>query len=208
MASEPPEDSAQRLKRIRLTLWGIVGVTLLVVLGLALIPFGHKRPADHVATSHFGGPFTLIDGNGKPFSSGKLRGKPYALYFGFTRCGDICPATLQRLASLRDQAGGAEAFHIVFITIDPDHDGPTEVGQYATLFNTPIIGLTGTRAEIDAVKKQFGIYAEPTPHAGMGKELAHTAAVLLFDRNGEFMGTITPNEPDSNALDTLKQLAA
>ncbi len=207
MTSDPPEDPAQRLKRIRLTLWAIIGVTLLAVLVLALIPAGHKQPADHADASHFGGQFTLIDGNGKAFSSATLKGKPYALYFGFTRCGDVCPTTLQRLARLRDQAGGADAFRIVFITIDPDHDGPKEVGQYATLFNTPIIGLTGTRAEIDAVKKQFGIYAEPTPHAGMGKEMAHTASVLLFDRNGEFMGTITPNETDSGALETLKQLA-
>ena len=203
----PSEDPSNRLKRIRLTLWAIVGVTVLAVLVLAFIPIGHKQPADHAAASHFGGPFTLIDANGKPFSSGKLKGKPYALYFGFTRCGDVCPTTLQRLTKLRDQAGGAGTFNIVFITIDPANDGPKEVGQYATLFNSPITGLTGTKAEIDAVKKQFGIYSEPTPHAGMGKEMAHTASVLLFNEEGEFMGTITPNEPDSGALETLKQLA-
>jgi protein SCO1/2 len=105
-------------------------------------------------------------------------------------------------------AGGADKFNILFITIDPEHDGPKEVGQYATLFNTPIIGLTGSGAQIDAVKKQFGIFAEPTPHAGMGKEMEHTATVLLFDRDGNFMGTVTPNEGDTDALATLKALVA
>jgi protein SCO1/2 len=208
MESPRPEGSSARLKRIRLTLWAIVGVTLLVVLALAFIPNGSKRSADQPAAAHFGGPFTLVGGNGQPFSSARLKGKPYALYFGFTRCGDVCPTTLQRLAKLRDEAGGADKFNILFITIDPEHDGPKEVGQYATLFNTPIIGLTGSGAQIDAVKKQFGIFAEPTPHAGMGKEMEHTATVLLFDRDGNFMGTVTPNEGDTDALATLKALVA
>ena len=108
--------------------------------------------------------------DGKPFSSAKLGGEPYAIYFGFTRCGDVCPTTLARLVKLRQQAGGEHAFNIVFVTIDPAHDGPKEVGQYAGLFNSPIIGLTGSQAQIDHVKKQYGIFAEPcaAPHAGQG----------------------------------------
>ena len=97
---------------------------------------------------------------------------------------------------------------IVFVTIDPKNDGPKEVGQYAGLFNAPIIGLTGTDMQIDQVKKQFGIYAEPVPHAQMGKEMEHTATVLLFDRSGQFAGTIAPDEPDADALAKMKKLVA
>ena len=63
-------------------------------------------------------------------------------------------------------------------------------------------------AQIDQVKKQYGIYAEPMPHAPMGQEMEHTATVLLFDRHGKFVGTITPDEPDCDALAKLKQLVA
>ena len=79
---------------------------------------------------------------------------------------------------------------------------------YAELFNSPIIGLTGSPAQIDAVKKQFGIYAQPEPdgHGGMHM-INHTATVLLFDRAGKFSGTISSDEPDSDATAKLKRLA-
>lgn len=166
-----------------------------------------QATAGPVKTS-FGGPFTLTGGDGEPFSSQALAGKPYVMYFGFTRCGDVCPTTLARLVKLRREAANDQAMRILFVTIDPENDGPKEVGQYAGLFNAPIIGLTGTKAQIDEVKRQYGIFAEPVPHAAMGKEMDHTATVLLFDRGGQFAGTIAPDEPDSDALAKLKKLLA
>ena len=161
-----------------------------------------RTPRD---ATNFGGPFTLVGGDGKPFSSQALEGKPYAIYFGFTRCGDVCPTTLSRLVKLRRDAGDDQALNIVFVTIDPANDGPKEVGQYAELFGAPIIGLTGSQAQIDQVKKQYGIFAQPVPHAAMGKEMEHTATVLLFDRDGQFVATITPDEPDTGALAKLRR---
>ena len=69
----------------------------------------------------------------------------------------------------------------------PKHDGPKEVGQYAELFNSPIIGLTGSPAQIDHVKKEFGIYAEPSPHPMAGQGDGAQRIVLLFDRDGKFV---------------------
>lgn len=204
----PPRSS---LKRVRLLLWVLVAVALVGVAALVLIPREQTAPAQAVAgpvKTSFGGPFTLVGDNGKPFSSQALEGKPYAIYFGFTRCGDVCPTTLSRLVKLRREAANDQALRIVFVTIDPANDGPKEVGQYAALFNAPIIGLTGSRAQIDQVKKQYGIFAEPVPHAPMGKQMEHTATVLLFDRNGQFAGTISPDEPDSDALSKMKALFA
>lgn len=108
---------------------------------------------------------------------------------------------------LRQQAGGEHKFNIVFVTIDPANDGPKEVGQYAGLFNSPIIGLTGSQAQIDHVKKQYGIFAEPSPHPMPGKEMEHSAMVLLFDRYGKFAGTVSEHEPDLEALAKLEKLA-
>ena len=154
----------------------------------------------------FGGPFTLTGSDGKPFSSQALLGKPYAMYFGFTRCGDVCPTTLSRLVKLRRESANDGAMRILFITIDPTHDGPREVGQYASLFNAPIIGLTGSQNQIQDVKKRYGIYAQPVANAPMGKEMEHSAIVLLFDANGHFSGTISPDEPDEDALAKLRKL--
>jgi protein SCO1 len=76
------------------------------------------------------------------------------------------------------------------------------------MFNAPIIGLTGSQRQIDQVKKQYGIYAEPSPHPMPGKEMEHSAIVLLFDRGGQFVGTIQPDEPDEDALAKLRKLVA
>ena len=204
---QPPPN---RLRQVRLLLWALVA---LAALGAgALLLLRREEPPSGAAQqlqvqSNLGGPFTLTGGDGKPFASSRLAGKPYAIFFGFTRCGDVCPTTLGRLVSLREQAaGGAEALNIVFVTIDPANDGPKEVGQYAGLFNSPIIGLTGTPAQIDAVKKQFAIHAEPVPHAPAGKEMEHTGSVLLFDRNGDFVTTVASDEPDSAALEKFRRL--
>jgi protein SCO1/2 len=198
-----------KLAKVRLLLWLLVALAVAGTAAMLLVRRA-PHPAQLAATdaqTTFGGPFTLVGADGKPFDSAKLLGKPYAIYFGFTRCGDVCPTTLSRLVKLRQQSGGDDAFRIVFVTIDPANDGPREVGQYATLFNAPIIGLTGSQAQIDAVKKQYGIYAEPVPHAAMGEQMTHTATVLLFDRNGQFVTTIAPDEPDADALAKLQRLA-
>ena len=158
--------------------------------------------------TRFGGPFTLIGGNGKSFSSQALASKPYAIYFGFTRCGDVCPTTLSRLVKLRREAANDQAVHIVFVTVDPANDGPKEVGQYASLFNAPIIGLTGSQTQIDQVKKQYGIFAQPSQHPMSGKEMEHTATALLFDRSGQFAGTISADDPDADAVAKIKKLVA
>ncbi|HEY8592797.1 MAG TPA: SCO family protein [Sphingomicrobium sp.] len=205
-----PDTSRTRsgLKQFRLLLWVLVAVALL---GLAALLLTRRDSSpEHTqapAKASLGGEFTLFGGDGKPFSSAALKDKPYAIFFGFTRCGDVCPTTLSRLVNLRNQAGGADAFNIVFVTIDPKNDGPKEVGQYAELFNSPIIGLTGSQPQIDAVKKQYGIYAEPVPHGPAGQEMAHTGSTLLFDSAGKLAGTISATEPDAQALATLKGLS-
>lgn len=209
MTEKAPPKS--RLKQVRLLLWLLVAIAVIGAVALYVIPREKTRTpeaASAPAKTSFGGPFMLVGADGKPFSSQALAGKPYALYFGFTRCGDVCPTTLSRLVKLRRAAASDQAMKIVFITIDPANDGPKEVGQYATLFDAPIIGLTGSQAQIDQVKKQYGIYAQPVPNAPMGQQMEHTATVLLFDRSGQLAGTITPDEPDSEALAKIKKLVA
>ena len=207
--AQPPR---RNLALVRILLWLLVA---LAVAGLAAVLLMRRAsvnppqtPAVASTASSLGGPFTLTGGDGKPFSSSALAGKPYAIYFGFTRCGEVCPTTLARLVKLRREAGSESALNIVFVTIDPKNDGPKEVGQYATAFNSPIIGLTGSAEQIDRVKKQFGIFAQPSANPMPGMEMEHTATVLLFGRDGRLGGTISSDEPDSDALAKIKKLVA
>jgi len=192
------------MRNIRILLWVLVAVALVIV-GLLYL---RQRPAEPRSTAtqvSFGGPFTLVDSKGQPFASSKLAGRPYAMFFGFTHCPDVCPTMLARLVKIRRQMGQDQAFQIVFVTVDPERDGPTEVGRYTELFGAPIIGLTGSTAQIAQVKKEFGIFSEKV---GTGDDYTvdHTASVLLFDRAGQFQSTISPDETDSAALAKLKRL--
>lgn len=193
------------MKTLRIILWLL---TAAAVLGFGAFYLRQQSPAPQGNASQvsFGGPFTLVDSKGQPFASTRLAGRPYAIFFGFTHCPDVCPTTLARLVKLRRQSGGDQSFQIVFVTVDPERDGPAEVGAYADLFGAPIIGLTGSAAQIAQVKKQFGIFSEKVG-TGDTYTVDHTATVLLFDRNGRFQATISPDETDAAALAKLKRLA-
>ena len=198
------------LARVRLVLWALVGLAAVALIYVATRPRPAVPPSvSEMPMSTIGGPFTLTGSDGKPFSSARLNDKPAAIFFGFTHCPDVCPTTLARLAKLRRQLGqGDDAFKIVFITVDPERDGPKEVGRYAALFDTPVIGLTGTVPQIEQVKKQFGVYSEKAPQPGGGYSVDHTATVLLMDRDGKFVATLAPEEGDAVALDKLRRITA
>ena len=198
------------MQRIRIVLW------LLVALAMAAFAFLMLRPVqetptqpESLALSSIGGPFTLTGSDGKPFSNASIAGKPYAIFFGFTNCPDVCPLTLGRMVKLRNALqAGDRPFEILFVTVDPERDGPAEVGKYAELFDSPVTGLTGSSAQIEKVKKQFGIFSQKVPDSSGGYSVDHTSTVLLFDRKGDFSGTIAPEEGDSAALAKLKRISA
>lgn len=196
------------LSRLRLVLWVVVGLVAAAVVVL-LWRQAESPGADQTALGPIGGPFTLTGTDGKPFASSRLNGKPAAIFFGFTHCPDVCPTTLARLARLRKQLGkGDDALSIVFISVDPERDTPAEVGNYMKLYETPVVGLTGSPAQIEQVKQQFGIYSRKVDQPGGGYSVDHTAAVLLMDRNGEFVATLSPEEGDAVALDKLRRISA
>jgi protein SCO1/2 len=200
------------MRRTRMLLWALVA--LAAVAGAALfLALPSRAPAPLTASSssvaELGGAFTLTGSDGQPFASSRLAGRPFAIFFGFTHCPDVCPTTLARLARLRKTLGrGDESFAIVFVSVDPERDKPADMGRYTGLFGTPVIGLTGSVPAIERVKKQFGIFSRKAPQPGGDYSVDHTATVLLFDRAGRFTSTIATDEGDSPALDKLKALTA
>ena len=198
------------MRRLRILLWLIVGAAVIGLGALLLLKNSAGRQASGpIAGFTLGGPFTLTGSDGKRFSSTALSGKPYAIFFGFTNCPDVCPTTLSRLVRLREQVGsGKDSPAILFVTVDPERDGPAEVGKYAKLFDAPVIGLTGSPEQIAQVKKQFGIFSQKVPDSSGSYSVDHSAAALLFDAQGDFAGTIVPEEPDSAALDKVRRIAA
>ncbi|WDF70943.1 SCO family protein [Novosphingobium sp. KACC 22771] len=191
-----------------LLVWGglLLGA-LAFGLGLAAYLGGGAKPQDNSSQAGVGGPFTLVASDGKPFTLADVGGKPYAIYFGFTRCPDVCPTSLAKMARLRARMGkDGEKFAILFVSVDPGHDKPKDIGQYVTLFGTPIIGLTGSEAQLAAIEKAYGVYVAKVPQPGGDYTIDHTASIYLMDARGGFQNMIGHDESDDAALAKLKQL--
>lgn len=154
-----------------------------------------------------GGPFRLIDTNGRTVTNDTLKGKPYAIFFGFTRCPDVCPTTMARMALLHKRLGAdAGKMNVVFVSVDPEHDKREDIASFLTMFEAPVIGLTGDPAELKRMEKAFRIYVERVPLPNGDYTIDHTARILLFDRTGQFADTMDAKEHEDQAVDRLRQL--
>ncbi len=205
----PGTEAGGRLRVVRIALWGLVALAAGVAAYLFLQGRSAAPSAAQSYASAIGGPFVLTNPAGKPVSNETLKGKPFAIFFGFTRCPDVCPTTLNRMAALRKGLGAdGDKFNIVFVSVDPGHDKPADIGQYVALFGTPIIGLTGTDAQIAQVVKAYHVFYEKVPQRGGDYTIDHTATVFLMGRQGEFVTTIDHQEGQDTALAKLKRLIA
>jgi protein SCO1/2 len=149
------------------------------------------------APSLVGGPFQLVDQNGRPTTEATLKGQWNAVFFGFTYCPDVCPGTLQALAAASDQLGPkAKDLKIVFISVDPGRDKPPVVKDFLSGDNLPknILGLTGTPEQVAASAKAYRVYYKV---AGEGADYTvdHSTAIYLMDPKGRFDKVIAYNVP-------------
>jgi len=158
---------------------------LLLFLG-AIFAVTGLSPAPHAAA--IGGPFQLVDQNGKPFSDQNMKGKPYLVFFGFTHCPDICPTTLFEMSQLMRKLGpDADRAGALFITVDPGRDTPAILKDYLASFDPHLRGLTGDQAAIDQAIKDYRVYAKKVPLQGGDYTMDHTAIVYLMDKDGRFV---------------------
>lgn len=203
-----PGRKAEGLKTLRLALWAVVALVIGIGL-LAMLAPDRKPSADDQAAyaDLIGGPFALTAPDGSRVTDQTLKGKPFAIFFGFTRCPDVCPTTLSRMAQLRKQLGkDGDRFRIVFVSVDPGYDSPEDIGRYVELFGTPILGLTGTDKEVDAAVKAYRAFYQKVPTTGGDYTIDHTASVYLMDAAGKLQSIIAYDETNPSALAKLKRL--
>jgi protein SCO1/2 len=129
--------------------------------------------------------FTLHASDGGGLSLTHFRGKVVLLAFGFTSCGEVCPITLATLADVRRKLGpDATDLQVVYVTVDPQRDDATRMHKYLATFDPTFVGGTGTPAEIDAVRKLYGISAEKHMYPDGKDAIAHSSSVFIIDRAG------------------------
>jgi protein SCO1/2 len=195
------------MRRIRIAAWVAVAL-LLTAVGLAYVlrPDAGNISASLPLSAKIGGPFELTTHDGKRMSSSELDGKPFAVFFGFTHCPDVCPTTLLDLTSLIGKLGAdADRMRFLFVTVDPERDTPEQLKVYLSNFDPRITGLTGTPEEIAAVARAYrAIYQKVATKNGF--TFNHTAEVILMGKDGRRVATLNDKEPEDVRMKKLRRL--
>lgn len=203
-----------RIRRGRGPLFGLIaGLTLFLS---APVDAAQKSGAPALPTNafplKFGGPFSLVDHEGKARKNTDFPGKFLLVYFGYTYCPDICPTGLQTISTALDELGGDTArIQPLFISVDPKRDRPEILKGYVEHFHPKIVGLTGSEAQVRAAAKAYRVHRTKVLLPDTPKEdylVNHTSITYLMSPDGEFR-TMFPHgtKPEFMAKTLRKYLA-
>jgi protein SCO1 len=202
MARNPPGRFV--LVAVLLAGFVILGAGAFLALSLHQTPRG---AAGSLLASAIGGPFRLVDQNGKTVTDGDLKGKWALVYFGYTHCPDACPTALNDIAIALDELGPKRgAVRPIFITVDPERDTPEVLKSYVAAFDAPILALTGTPDEIAQAAKGYRVYYKKHPEAGGGYSMDHSSVIYVMDPEGRFTASFTHENAPEQIAERLKKL--
>jgi protein SCO1/2 len=183
--------AARRRQRDRFTLilagCGVAGILLLSsAFVLTVIPGAEQR-------SGVGGPFTLVADDGRQITERSFPGKYLAIYFGYTACQDVCPATLSNLTAALARLGKtADRVQPLFVTVDPQRDSPAVLRRFVAAFSPSLVGLTGTEAELNRVGQEYRVVtaSHRTPAQPATYAVDHSSVIYLLAPDGHFLAPI------------------
>ena len=158
-----------------------------IIFSLALLAgcdSGPKFRSTDITGADYGKKLALTDHHGKPRTLEDFRGKALVVFFGFTQCPDFCPTTLGEIANaLKELGPDADRVQVLFITLDPERDGPKQLAQYVAAFDPRFLGLYGSLEATRAVAKEFKVYFEKRK-SGDSYTVDHSAQSYVLDPQG------------------------
>ena len=167
----------------------VFAVAALLALSL-LRPAGTSGAGPSTGQAAIGGPFRMVDQDGRPVDQSVLHGRWNAVFFGYVSCPDTCPATLQTLAAAQDRLGArGKDLRTVLVTVDPERDTPAQLKVYLSQPDFPrgSLGLTGTPAQVAQIARAYRVYYQKVPRGGGAYDMDHSAAIYLMDPQGRFV---------------------
>ena len=196
-----------RSARVLLVLMAFV-TGLVLFMGAAFLVSGRSQVLTSVGPSAIGGPFQLVDQDGKTITDESMKGRPFLVFFGFTHCPDICPTTLFEVSELLTKLGpDADRVGALFVTVDPERDTAGKMKDYLSSFDPHLVGVTGDPAAITAMIKSYRVYAKKVPLDAGGYTMDHTAIVYLMDKDGRFVAPFNmKRRPQEAAADLRRYL--
>ena len=183
----------------------------LVLLGLTGCDIGGRdKPFNGVdlTGASYAQQLALTDQNGQPRTLGDFKGKVTVVFFGYTQCPDVCPATLAELAEVRRSLGkDGERVQGVFVTLDPERDTQAVLKSYMAGFDPSFVALRGSPEQTQAVAKEFKVFYAKVPGKEPGSyTMDHSAVSYVFDTNGRVRLLERYNTPPQALAEDLKRL--
>ncbi|WP_119270318.1 SCO family protein [Taklimakanibacter deserti] len=192
------------LKPLRIILWALVAIA---TVSAAAYVYLDRQNAIAIAPAAIGGPFKLAASSGDTVDSETLKGQPFAVFFGFTHCPDVCPTTLYEMSSALGKLGSeAKDLKVFFITVDPERDTTAFLKSYLTSFDPRIVGLRPSLEQLPEIAKSYRVFYEKVRTEDGDYTMNHTALVYLMDRQGRFFGTLDFEEKPEVRLAKLRRL--
>ncbi len=185
----------------------IAGILLAILIGLAVVLIVTRNPprplvvqTDEVKA------FELINTEGMMVTPASFAGKWSLLFFGFTRCPDVCPTTLIDMGQLLERLGPhAENIQPVFISVDPEWDTQERMADYMKNFDPRIVGLTGTIEQVRQAAKNYSVFFRKVPLENDGYTIDHSAALYLLNPEGIY---VRPYSWQDGSEDLAQKLSA
>ncbi len=194
------------------------GFCVVVAAALAFVAFyvvnGRERAAETgyvetgTGTALIGGPFQLVDQDGRTVDQTLLDGKWTLVFFGFTYCPDFCPTTLASIEATERLLGDrADDLQTVFITVDPERDTPEALKNYLSSEGFPegVIGLTGTPEQVDGAAKAYRAIYEKVGE-GDAYTMNHSLTVYLMGPDGAFRSAIAHDLGPQRSAELIRRV--
>ncbi|UOD50590.1 SCO family protein [Orrella daihaiensis] len=180
---------------------------LAVVFGLALLAACSEQTSfkgSDISGGNIGQGWVLTDHHGQSANTDRFKGKVSVVFFGFTQCPDICPASLSELHNAVAQLGpDAKDVQVLMISVDPERDSPTVMKDYLQVFSDGLpnefLGLTGTPEQIRQTAQAFRAYYAKVPTPNGSYTMDHSASYYLIDQEGKAR-VLASNQAGPDAL--------
>lgn len=168
------------------TCLGRVAAGLAALLLAACAPEKPSFKSVDVTGAEFGREFALTDHTGKARTLADFKGKVVAVFFGFTRCPDVCPTTLAEMKLVKERlAADGDKLQVLFVTVDPERDTPELLAKYVPAFDPTFLGLRGDAEATARAAKEFKVFYQKSPGSSPDNySMDHTAATFIYDPQG------------------------
>ena len=190
--------------------WVVASLAALLALFAGVSLYRDLRPVSFNGTAYepptAAPEFSLVEHTGRTLRLADLRGQPVLLFFGYTKCPDVCPLTLTALRQALDRIGAGPAeVRVAMITVDPANDTMETLARYVANFGPGVSGLTGSPDALNALSGAYGVHA--TVATGTHPEMVmHTPVVFGIDRRGQLRVILHPTDPGSGLDEDLRTL--